>query len=96
MKRFNSDLVVPHVGWNCVSQTTNHPLFENIPQESFFYFVHSYYCEPLDSFATIGETDYGAQFASVVGKENIWGVQFHPEKSQTVGLRLLKNFANAC
>jgi glutamine amidotransferase len=94
VRRFDNELVVPHVGWNQVSQLTPHPLFENIPQESFFYFVHSYYCEPGNESTSIGATDYGARFASVVGEGNICGVQFHPEKSQSAGLQLLKNFAS--
>ena len=94
VKRFDGDLVVPHVGWNCVSQTTSHSLFENIPQDSFFYFVHSYFCEPTDRDAAIGTTEYGASFVSTVAQKNVYGVQFHPEKSQSAGLRLLRNFTN--
>jgi len=94
VKRFDGDLVVPHVGWNQVKERARHRLFESMPQDSFFYFVHSYYCEPRDDATSIGETDYGAPFASVVAERNICGVQFHPEKSQTLGLQLLKNFAN--
>ena len=93
MRRFSNDLTVPHVGWNQVNQRTSHPLFEEVSQESFFYFVHSYFCEPVDENLSLGTTDYGVSFASIVAEKNICGVQFHPEKSQSAGLQLLKNFA---
>jgi glutamine amidotransferase len=93
VRRFSDDLVVPQVGWNQIRQRTDHPLFEGIEDEAFFYFVHSYYCEPAQSSVTIGETEYGRNYASVVAHENICGVQFHPEKSQAAGLRMLRNFA---
>ena len=92
--RFNETLVVPHVGWNQVVKRSEHPLLADVLTESFFYFVHSYYCEPADESAVIGETDYGVRFCSVIAKGNVCGVQFHPEKSQNAGLQLLKNFAN--
>jgi glutamine amidotransferase len=66
----------------------------DIQDNAFFYFVHSYYCEPDDPAVVIGETDYGKPYPSVVEQENIYGVQFHPEKSQAAGLRLLANFSN--
>jgi glutamine amidotransferase len=94
VRRFRSDLVVPHVGWNQIKQRTAHRLFRGIDDEAFFYFVHSYYCDPEPSDVAIGTTDYGEAYASVVAQENICGVQFHPEKSQSVGLRMLYNFAN--
>ncbi|MFN2576795.1 MAG: imidazole glycerol phosphate synthase subunit HisH [Pyrinomonadaceae bacterium] len=94
VRRFPHDLLVPQVGWNQIKQRTTHRLFAGIPDESFFYFVHSYYCEPVPFDVTIGETEYGMKYASVVAHENLYGVQFHPEKSQTVGLRLLNNFAH--
>ena len=94
VNRFDDDsLVVPHVGWNQVEKTSTSPLLNDVSENSFFYFVHSYYCEPADKDAIVGETEYGVTFASVVAKKNIHGVQFHPEKSQDVGLRMLKNFA---
>jgi glutamine amidotransferase len=93
VRRFSKTLVVPQVGWNQIQQRTTHSLLSGIADQSFFYFVHSYFCEPQDENCVIGETDYGVKYASVVAKENICGVQFHPEKSQAVGLRLLKNFA---
>lgn len=93
VRRFSDDLVVPHVGWNQIRQRLAHPLFQGIADEAFFYFVHSYYCEPAESRIVLGETDYGVTYASVVGQDNVFGVQFHPEKSQAAGLRLLANFA---
>lgn len=94
VRRFTNDLVVPQVGWNQIRQRSPHPLFRGIADESFFYFVHSYYCEPATPVVTIGETDYGMSYASVVAQGNLCGVQFHPEKSQNAGLRMLHNFAN--
>ena len=94
--RFAEGVRVPHVGWNQVSIKSNwrdHPTFRGLPDQSFFYFVHSYYVEPADEPCVLGETDYDLRFASICGRENVVGVQFHPEKSQAAGLRLLKNFA---
>ncbi len=93
VRRFAEDLVVPQVGWNSIRQRCSHPLFAGIPDNSFFYFVHSYFCEPSSKEAVTGETDYGTTYASVVAEKNVCGVQFHPEKSQAVGLRMLANFA---
>lgn len=93
VRRFAEDLRVPQVGWNQVHQRAPHPLFDCIEDDAFFYFVHSYYCDAADEEDIIGETEYGARYASVVARGNIYGVQFHPEKSQAVGLRLLRNFA---
>ena len=94
VRRFPDDLIVPHVGWNQIHQRVSHPLFDGVGDASFFYFVHSYYCEPARDEVVLGETDYGVTYASVVAQENLCGVQFHPEKSQAAGLRLLANFAN--
>lgn len=93
VRRFSDELVVPHVGWNRVIARQSHALFADVAPESFFYFVHSYYCEPLDESVVAGETEYGVRYASVVARANVCGVQFHPEKSQDAGLRLLRNFA---
>lgn len=93
VRRFSDELVVPHVGWNRIQQRQSHVLFDGVANGSFFYFVHSYYCEPEDKSVVAGETEYGLNYASVVAKDNICGVQFHPEKSQDAGLRLLQNFA---
>jgi len=95
VRRFAGDLVVPQVGWNQISQRLAHPLFADIADQTFFYFVHSYYCESDNRAIVIGETEYGATYASVVARGNVCGVQFHPEKSQAVGLRLLSNFAQS-
>jgi len=92
VRRFGNELVVPHVGWNRIHQKQPHPLFEGIDDGSFCYFVHSYYCEPKDEQVIAGETEYGKTYASVVAHGNVCGVQFHPEKSQDVGLRMLRNF----
>jgi glutamine amidotransferase len=93
VRAFKEDLPIPHVGWNQVRHRRAHPLFAGIDESTFFYFVHSFFCEPDDEDVVIGETEYGSTFASIVAQKNICGVQFHPEKSQTDGLRLLKNFA---
>ncbi|HKA17466.1 MAG TPA: imidazole glycerol phosphate synthase subunit HisH [Blastocatellia bacterium] len=93
VRRFGDELLVPQVGWNQVRQARSHALLDGIDDAAFFYFVHSFYCEPADRDAVIGETEYGAAYASVVGQKHIFGVQFHPEKSQAAGLRLLGNFA---
>jgi len=92
VRRFSEDLVVPQVGWNQVRQLQSHPLLAGIADDAFFYFVHSFYCEADDRAVAIGETEYGTPYVSVVGQGNICGVQFHPEKSQAAGLRLLANF----
>ncbi|HEX6043793.1 MAG TPA: imidazole glycerol phosphate synthase subunit HisH [Pyrinomonadaceae bacterium] len=92
VRRFETELVVPQVGWNRVHQKQKHALFEGVEEGSFCYFVHSFYCEPANPDLAIGETEYGVRYASVVAHNNICGVQFHPEKSQQVGLRMLKNF----
>lgn len=85
---------IPHMGWNKVHIVRQSPLFENIRSGEYFYFVHSYYAPITES--TIGETPYGIQFASAVQYNNFYGVQFHPEKSSTAGLQLLKNFIELC
>jgi len=92
VRRFTNELVVPQVGWNRIHQTRPHALFEGVADGSFCYFVHSFYCEPADERVVVGETEYGGLYASVVAQENVCGVQFHPEKSQDVGLLMLKNF----
>jgi imidazole glycerol-phosphate synthase subunit HisH len=87
-------LKVPHMGWNQVHQTGDHPLWRGIPQDSRFYFVHSYYLQPTDEALVAGRTDYGFAFASALARGNIFAVQFHPEKSAQAGLRLLANFVD--
>ena len=85
-------LKVPHTGWNQVAPTCPIPLYKNLRPGNFVYFNHSYYCAPADSADIAGTTEYGIFFASMVQHENCYGVQFHPEKSQQVGLQMLKNF----
>ncbi|MEC4721497.1 imidazole glycerol phosphate synthase subunit HisH [Noviherbaspirillum sp. CPCC 100848] len=85
---------VPQMGWNRVRQTLSHPLWNGIADNSYFYFVHSYYAQPAETAHTAGETDYGAPFACAVAKDNIFATQFHPEKSAAAGLQLYKNFAH--
>ncbi len=91
--KFPDGVRVPHVGWNQVEFKQNHPVFGDLPDQSFFYFVHSYYVEPADASCVMGETEYAQPFASICGRGNVIGVQFHPEKSQAAGLKLLNNFA---
>ena len=85
-------LKVPHMGWNQVHQNRPHPMWDGIDQDTRFYFVHSYYENTADELYIAGTTDYGIQFTSAAAHENIFAVQFHPEKSQQAGLRLLQNF----
>jgi glutamine amidotransferase len=87
-----SRLKVPHMGWNRVRQTRPHPLWREIDDGARFYFVHSYYVAPDDPGCVVGVTDYGIPFTSAVARDNIFAVQFHPEKSAQAGLRLLENF----
>jgi glutamine amidotransferase len=85
---------VPQMGWNRVSQTQSHPLWNDIADHSYFYFVHSYYAQPELRAHVAGETRYGAAFASAVARDNIFATQFHPEKSASAGLQLYKNFVH--
>lgn len=85
-------LRVPHVGWNQIESIRKNPLLEDIPEGSYFYFVHSYYVEPEISGDVLALTDYGCRFCSIAHRQNVWGAQFHPEKSQGAGKRLLHNF----
>lgn len=89
---FKTKEKVPQIGWNTVFSKSSSILFEGIPQDSYFYFVHSYYSIPTDKNIIYGRTKYGNNFCSVIEKENIFGVQFHPEKSGLIGEKLLKNF----
>ncbi len=87
-----SDLKVPHMGWNRVRQVRPHPLFRDVPDGAYFYFVHSYYPEPDERGVVAGETEYGVTFASAVVRDRLVATQFHPEKSGELGLRLYFNF----
>lgn len=90
----DSGLKIPQMGWNQITIHKNNPLFHDVPDKSYFYFVHSYYVAPEDRSIVATTTDYGREFTSSVWKDNVFAVQFHPEKSQTLGLRLLKNFSD--
>ena len=87
-------LKIPHMGWNQVHQTYDHPLWKNIDQDERFYFVHSYYVEPVEIGMIAGSSNYGISFTAAVAKDNVFATQFHPEKSQHAGLQLYKNFLN--
>lgn len=91
--RFSEDLTVPHMGWNQIETAYNHKLMHNINHGDFAYFAHSYNCIPQDPSHILTQTEYGGHFISAVAKDNIFGIQFHPEKSQRVGLQVLQNFA---
>jgi len=90
--RSGERLKIPHMGWNQAHQAGAHPLWRDIPQDSRFYFVHSYYVEPASPDLVAASSSYGIEFAAAVAWGNIFAVQFHPEKSQHVGLQLYKNF----
>ncbi|WP_434779154.1 imidazole glycerol phosphate synthase subunit HisH [Neisseria sp. Ec49-e6-T10] len=100
VKRFEQPLLdesgqklkVPHMGWNNVHQTKAHPLFKNIAQDSRFYFVHSYYFAPEDQSIVLATSEYPHEFACVIGRDNVFATQFHPEKSHQAGLQLMANF----
>lgn len=92
VKRLPDRLKVPHMGWNQVRQTVKHPIFDGIPDNTNFYFVHSYYAQPLDSSVVAGETEYGIKFCSMAIKDKLFATQFHPEKSGEPGLRMYANF----
>lgn len=89
-------LKIPHMGWNQLEPAWENPLLDGVQAGDYAYFVHSYYCDPEEATAVLAWTDYGFPFASVVAKDNIYGLQFHPEKSQSVGLNILQNFLENC
>ena len=91
--RFPEGKKIPHIGWNQIEIKKDVPILKNIPENSFFYFVHSYYAVPQSGNYVITVTDYEGEFPSIIGNKNIFGIQFHPEKSQKYGLEILKNFA---
>ncbi len=94
VRRLRVSAKVPHMGWNQIRQRTACPLFENVENGAFVYFANSYVVIPAQSAVIAGETDYEITFTSVIWHENVYGVQFHPEKSQRVGLQMLRNFVN--
>lgn len=95
VKKFSTSLKVPQIGWNQIECKSDSVLLKGIKNNSYFYFVNSYYCDPREENTIKGITDYELKFCSVVEKDNLYGVQFHPEKSGGVGLQLLKNFWEA-
>ena len=92
VRRFEIGLKVPQIGWNQIHIERGSPLLEGVADGSYAYFVHSYYVAPADPEIVLTTTDYEIDYASIVGQDNVFGIQFHPEKSQAVGLRILRNF----
>ena len=92
VKRFEIDLKVPQIGWNQIHIQRASPLLDGVADGSYAYFVHSYYVAPADREIVLATTDYEIDYASIIGQGNVFGIQFHPEKSQAVGLRILRNF----
>jgi len=96
--RFKSNLKIPHMGWNTIKKTPNpkpqtpNLILKGVPDGACFYFVHSYYVKPKDKDVILATSDYGQKFTAVIGKDNIYGIQFHPEKSSDLGLKILNNF----
>jgi glutamine amidotransferase len=93
VRRLPDTVIVPHMGWNELKPLKQDPLLKGIEPGSFVYFVHSFYAEPATRDVTLATTDHGLEFSAVVHRDNVWATQFHPEKSQKVGERLLDNFA---
>jgi glutamine amidotransferase len=94
VRRLPDGLKVPHMGWNTVHFQSDHPLWAGIPQDSHFYFVHSYYADPMHRDHVAGLTDYGVEFCSIYARDNVVATQFHPEKSGENGLRIYANFVD--
>ncbi len=92
VRRFVGELKVPHMGWNTVRQRRPHFIFRDIPDDAYFYFVHSFYADPDDADVVVGETEYGVTFPAVVARDNVVATQFHPEKSSACGLQIYRNF----
>jgi glutamine amidotransferase len=92
VRRLPQGLKVPHIGWNQVKQRVKHPVFDGVPDEANFYFVHSYYADPDDTSFVAGTTEYGVSMCSMIIKDNLVATQFHPEKSGNWGLRMYANF----
>ena len=95
VKKFGPGIKIPHMGWNSVrfkAQGAKRKIFDGIPEGSYFYFVHSYYVDTKDKDIILTKTDYGVEFISGIEKDNIFGVQFHPERSGDIGLKILENF----
>jgi len=92
VRKFPATLRIPQIGWNQLHIQRPDPLLAGVPDGAYAYFVHSYYCDPANPADVLTTTDYGFEYASMVRRGNIWGAQFHPEKSQQVGIQILKNF----
>jgi glutamine amidotransferase len=92
--RFQIKEKVPHMGWNTIQMAKKPPILSEVPDNSYFYFVHSFYVVPEDAGVTAATTDYGVTFTSMIWKDNVFATQFHPEKSQELGLRILKGFGD--
>lgn len=97
VKKFSSRLKCPHIGWNQIEKKkSSSKLFRGLGEDVYAYFCHSYFVKPRQKSVVLAETEYGIRFASMIERDNVYGLQFHPEKSQDVGLRLLKNFVQFC
>jgi glutamine amidotransferase len=97
VRRFEGQgLKIPETGWNQIEPMRDNPLFSNLLTGSYAYFNHSYYCDAFVSEDVLAVTEYGIRYASAVNRDNVYGVQFHPEKSQAVGLKVLRNFVELC
>jgi len=94
VKKISDIVKVPHIGWNSVKFDNSHKIFDDIPNNSYFYFLHSYYVKPIKFENIIGQTNYGSNFCSAYAFNNYIGVQFHPEKSGELGLKIFDNFIN--
>jgi glutamine amidotransferase len=94
VRRFEDGLTVPHMGWNTLRARREHPVLEGVADGAHVYFVHSYYCDAPED-VVIADSDYGRPFPAIVGRGRVLGMQFHPEKSQAVGLRLAANFVKS-
>ena len=94
VRQFPATERVPQIGWNQIAIQRPCAILEEIPEGSFYYFVHSYYVEPVAAADSVATTDYGLEYTSIAQRDQVFGVQFHPEKSQDFGLKILDNFAN--
>jgi glutamine amidotransferase len=92
VRRFEGELLVPHVGWNQLERVCREPLLEGVSEGDYFYFLHSYYAAARDEEIVWARTEYGSRFCAVAGMDRVAGIQFHPEKSQALGMRVLMNF----
>jgi len=97
VKKFSSRLKCPHIGWNQIEKRKKtSKLFRGLEKDVYAYFCHSYFVKPCQKSVVLAETEYGIRFASMIGRDNVYGLQFHPEKSQAIGLKMLKNFITLC